>query len=371
MRLLTISLVNLRRRRLRSLLTVTGVAIAVGAFVALVGVAQGLERGWTQGLSNRGIHLLGMRKGAVEIMTSSIDQRWVEQAAQVPGVASAAGELFDLVSHHGGVVGVSGWPEDAFLWQAMSFLQGGQPHGRPQGVVLGQRLAERLGLRMGDQLPLADSQLEVVGIVRQANVFNDNVMILPLATMQKIQRKPGAVTVINLRLRSPGQPQAVREVLAGLAQALPEMSFYETKDAAEANHLVQLLGQLNWTLSLIALVMAVVFVANTLLMSVGESTRELGILCALGWPRRRIMAKVALEGLLLSSAGGLAGLALGAWGLNRLAALPRLAGLIDPALTAGFLAQVLVATIVMGSLGSFYPAWRAVRLNPVEALRHE
>ena len=365
------SLAGLRRRPLRSLLTMLGVAIAVGAFIALVGVAQGLERGWTQGLANRGIHLLGMRKGLVEIMTSTIDQQLVERAAQVPGVMAAAGELFDLISRPGGVVGVSGWPEGAFLWQAMSFIKGGQPMGNPRGVVLGQRLAERLGLGLGDGLPLQGSRLEVAGIVRQANVFNDNVMVMPLETMQELLRKPGVVTVINLRLAQPGHPQAVRRVLDDLARALPELSFYETKDAGEANHIIQLLGQLNWTLSLIALVMAVFFITNTLLMSVSESTREIGILCALGWRRWRIMAKVAMEGLLLSAAGGGGGLVLGIWGLRHLAALPRLAGLIDPALTLVFLAQVLAATIALGCLGSFYPAWRATRLNPVEALRHE
>ena len=241
----------------------------------------------------------------------------------------------------------------------------------PNGALLGQRLAERLGLGVGDSIPLLDAKVEVTGIFRQASVLNESAMILPLPLMQRLLGKEGKVTVINLRLLHPGDTLEVAAIQARLNELFPSLSFLETKDVAEANQMIGLLKKVNWSISIIALLMGVFFILNTLLMAVNERIREIGILAALGWRKMRIMAMVMFEGMLLAALGSAAGLLIGLAGLHRLAALKHLQGFIDPTVSFRFLLEVVLAATVLGILGSLYPAWRTSRLRAADALKQE
>ena len=94
---------------------------------------------------------------------------------------------------------------------------------------------------------------------------------------------------------------------------------------------------------------------NTMLMSVLERTREIGVLCSLGWRRRQVLGMILNESLVL----GLVGLT-GVWG-----------GALEPAYTTQMFVQAIVVAVVAGIVGGIYPAWRATRMRPVEALRYE
>jgi putative ABC transport system permease protein len=115
--------------------------------------------------------------------------------------------------------------------------------------------------------------------------------------------------------------------------------------------------------------MAAVAVANTLLMAVNERTFEIGVLAALGWSPRRILRLILIEGVLMSAAGGVIGIILGAGVMEMAARTKVAAGLIVPYLSGWSIAQALVFVFVAGPLGALYPAWRATRLLPAEALR--
>ena len=369
---LSISFRNLWRRPVRSCLTAAGVAVAVGTLIALVGTSQGVERAWSDSMAGKGIHMLGFRKNTVDILSGTINQAAVEQIGRIAGIKAAAGELADLVKLETGVIGISGWPADSFLWETVQIQKGRRPGTNdPNGALLGQRLAERLGLGVGDSLPLLDTKVEVIGVFRQASVLNESAMILPLSLMQKLMGKEGKVTVINLRLFHPNDTREAAAIQAHLNELLPGLSFLETKEVTEANQMIGLLKKMNWSISVIALLMGVFFILNTLLMSVNERIREIGILAALGWRKIRIMAMVMFEGMLLTALGSAVGLLIGIAGLHRLASLKHLQGFIDPTVSPRFMLEVALAATVLGILGSLYPAWRTSRLRTVDALKQE
>jgi putative ABC transport system permease protein len=112
-------------------------------------------------------------------------------------------------------------------------------------------------------------------------------------------------------------------------------------------------------------------VFNTMLMSVSERTREIGLLLALGWRRRTVMQLIFGEAVLLALAGGIVGIGLGLgliWGLEHLEVMR---GKIDAVVSLPFLLAALALSVVLGVGGSLYPALRAARLRPAQALRRE
>ncbi len=369
---LSIPFRNLRRRLVRSGLTALGVTVAVGTLVALVGMARGVERTWAQSMAERGIHTICLRKSAVDIMTSTIDQRLVEEIARVPGVKAAAPELADLVRLEPGVILVSGWSLNSFLWETLHLGQGRLPGPHdPTGAIMGQKLAERLQLQLGDSFTFLGSKVKILGISQQSSVLNESILVIPLPLMQKEMGKEGKVTLINLRLSRPDDVGEVEKLQVRLQELYPNLTFLETREAVDNNQIIGLLRKMNWGISIISLLMGLFFILNTMLMSVTERTREVGILCALGWSKARILVLVMLEGLLLAALGSALGLGVGLLGLRWLASLKQLQGIIDPAVSPGFLLEVFLAAVAVGVVGSFYPARRATRLRTVEALKYE
>ena len=150
---------------------------------------------------------------------------------------------------------------------------------------------------------------------------------------------------------------------------MPDAAFTATGDLAEQNVIVGLLDAIAWATSAIALFMGTVIVANTLMMAVAERTVEIGILSAIGWSRRRILGMILLEGLMLGAAGGLVGCVAGVAAAYWIATLPVIGGFLDPQVTPALVAEVFVAVVALSGLGGLYPAWRASRAQPAEALR--
>ena len=110
---------------------------------------------------------------------------------------------------------------------------------------------------------------------------------------------------------------------------------------------------------------------NTMLMSVLERTREIGVLRALGWRRWQVIGMILQEALALGIVGGVGGIVAGvgmAWGLTL---IPMIGGMLAPIYGPELFAQALAVALTTGVLGGIYPAWRATRMRPVEALRYE
>ena len=373
MRFVTIPLRNLSRRPVRSVLTALGVALAVAGFVVLTGFSRGMAHAWTTSLLERDVHLTAVPRGTVQILTASIDESLTGRVAAIEGVRDASAELADMVMLPSGQpVLVVGWPAGSFLWETLRLSAGRLPAAsRMDAAVLGGGLAGALRLAPGDSFQVLGAPLVVSAVFRPAGVINNNMLILPLPTLQRLLNRPGKVTVLDVRLAHPGDAQGLKAVQARLGAAFPGLIFTETRFVADSDDILRLIRAMAWGISLIALAMGFFTILNTLLMSVTERVREFGVLSAVGWSPSRVLAMVVLEGLALSVAGSAAGIVLGIGGLGWLAASPVLRGLVEPEIGARLLLQVSAVTLALGVIGSLYPAGRAVRVQPVNALKYE
>jgi putative ABC transport system permease protein len=373
MQLTNLAMWNLGRRPMRSLLTALGIAAAVGSLVAMVGLSRGLDRAWFNHFKARGANLIAAQKGAVEILTTNINDDVGDEIRRTQGVKEVAGELADLIALENKITTLAvGWSSDSYLWRTVQIISGRLPS-KDEGdaVLLGQSIVEALYKKLGDPLLVRDRTLKIVGIFRMSGVIGNNSLILPLPTMQAIVQRPGKVTVFHLQVNHPEDPAEISAVKARLQSRFTGLSFLETASAIESDIVLHLFRAVSWSISVMAIVIALVVMVNTLLMRVLEQTHEIGILSAVGWSTGRIVAMIVLEGLILAFAGGIIGLVMGVGGLYWLTSFPQVKGMLQVEITIRLLVEAFSGVIILGCIGSLYPAWRAARLNIVDALRYE
>lgn len=372
MRFAAIPARNLARRPARTILTTVGIAVAVGSLVALLSLANGFGNAWLASLNERQTHLVGVQKGIIEILTSTLSESALGRLRGIDGVANAQGSLLGLVpAEEDYTLLILGWADDDPQWKAVTYVDGKPPApGDDSGVVLGEVLAEALDKHVGDPITLLYRPFRIVGIARFGNAINNNMAIGRLPAMQGLLNRPASLSLIHVRLAHPEDAANVAAIRARLEQAVPEASFSLTGDLAEENQIVAVLDAIAWATSAIALFMGVVIVANTLLMGVAERIEEFGLLSALGWNSGRIVSMVLMEGLFLGAIGGAVGCLAGVGAAYWIAGLPVIGGFLEPQITPALLVRVLLAVVLLGGLGGLYPAWRASRVQPAEALRH-
>jgi putative ABC transport system permease protein len=370
-RFVTIPLRNLGQRPLRTVLTILGVAAAVGGFSILTGLGRGVEDAWNGSLVGQGTQLFAYRKGVLDLLAGTIDEHLAGEVRKVSGVESVAAELVDVLTLESGAsILVRGWEAESHLWRETSLLAGRLPAGGVlEEVVVGEALAESLGLGPGSEVQPFGTKLQVVGVVRMDGVLSNNSLIMSLVGLQELLDRGRKITVLHIRVergRDQNQLEVARSRLGGL---FPQFAFVAAQTAAQQNEMYRFAHSMAWAVSLVGLAMGLLLVVNTLLVAVLERTREIGVLAAVGWSRRRILALVLLESLLLSAAGGLVGMTLGHFGLKLLVLHPKLRGIVAVVPSLSAFGQQFLVIVLLGIGAGFLPAWRALELNPVDALR--
>ncbi|MFW6135592.1 MAG: ABC transporter permease [Chloroflexota bacterium] len=193
-------------------------------------------------------------------------------------------------------------------------------------------------------------------------------VVIGLREAQSLTGKPRQVMYYAIQPHDPGEAERVK---AKLEAAFPDVDVSLTSEIAQSMRDFQVLEEMVTQISLLAFFIGGLGMLNTMLMSVLERTREIGVLRALGWRKRQVLGMILRESLVLGAVGGICGILLGL-GLGGLTTLAQgIWGSIEPAYTPHIFVQAVVVALVAGVLGGLYPAWRATRMRPVEALRYE
>lgn len=374
MHFVSLVLANILGRPARSLLTISGVAVAVGAVVSLVGIARGFQESLVELYDERGIDLIVLQAGKVQQTSSVLAEELGERIAGLPNVKAVAGTLADVVSMPGqDLVGVplQGWPSDSILFDQLNVVQGRRFMSTDQKkILLGEGLAEILGKRSGDPVTLLGEEFQVVGVFKSFNVFENGSVVMPLKALQALMLREDEVTMYAV-IAEDRSREALLELAAGITALEKGISANLTREFVESTGEMRMTRSVAWMTSTIALVIGSIGMLNTMLMAVFERTREIAMLRAIGWRKSHIISMILQESVLLSLAGAVVG-ALGAigltWGLSQLPASGRL---VSGDVSLPVVGQGFAIALFVGLLGGLYPAVRAARLLPVEGLRHD
>ncbi|HVU87658.1 MAG TPA: ABC transporter permease [Pirellulales bacterium] len=374
MRLISLVYKNIARRRIRSALTVTGMAVAVAAVVALVGIADGFKRSFLDMYQAHGVDVVVVRGRSADRMTSELDQGIGAKIATIPHVTAVEPVLLDVVSlEELGPVGVvvQGLEPTGALDRGRT-LSAGTGFGPEDKKValLGRILAANLGKSVGDEIEIYENErFRIVGIYDGGNIFENGAMIVPLVELQRMLDQSHQVTAFNVRVDRASGADAVPDVVQAINGLGVGVSAMATENYVATDSKIQIASAMAWSISAIALVIGAVGMLNTMIVSVFERTSEIGILRAIGWRRGRIVRMIILEAGLLSIAGGVIGTLLALGMTQLLSRAPTTAGLVSGYVAPGVIVQGLCIAVLIGILGAIYPAIRAAQLLPTVALR--
>jgi putative ABC transport system permease protein len=382
------------RRPLRSGLTVAGTGVGIGALVTLLGLAGGLATSWQRLYAERSVDLVVLNARDADFLQSRVPEAVLEGLLALPEVLDADGSLVDLTSYDGVTnTFISGRRQGGFLLEGLRIVEGrplgplpealfaGPPdaadpedpsrppaprHPAEREILIGTAFAAGSRKGVGDIVLIEDEPFRVAGVYRAPSLLEGGGGVVHLRALQRFELREGELTSIEIRLRDESGHAAVS---AWLAEHHPGLAAQRPAEMLQESFGLELVQAMAWLVSVLALGVGLVGTSNTMLMSVLEQRRQFGILRALGWKRRRILALVAGETLVLSSLAYGAGCLLGAAATGALARMPAFRNILEPRLDLSVLGLALACTAVLTVGAALVPAWRATRIAPLEAMR--
>jgi putative ABC transport system permease protein len=368
----TLAASNLFRRPVRTLLSILGVGVGIGALVAFVSLAKGFREQFARMVDSTGAELVVQQRGAIAPEHSSITEEDLARMRATPGVAEVCASTFTVLLRGALPFVIQGRDAGSrILRMKYRILEGTTlTPGRDDELLVGKAMALLHNLPVGGTVTLGERTFRVVGRF-------EPVVPIPLennsaiTTLEAIRRLTPGDTRVHLAFLYLADPREAGAVRRAVEAALPGLEATPTSEFLD-----KFGGQLDmaeyfaWAISSLALAVAAIVVALVMLTNVNERTREIGTLRALGWSRGAVVGLILREGVLLCLLGALAGAALGVAGAEAFARGWR-HGWFYVHFTPAIFAEAFGVAVGLGLVGAFYPAWRATGMTPVEALRYE
>jgi putative ABC transport system permease protein len=371
MTFLSFVLRNIARQRTRTILTVVGIAVGITTVVALGAVAGGLREMAGAMLRTGGSDFVVAQKGSADLSFSTLSQREWDAVAARPDVERATGMLINISRVGSNPYFVLFGIEPDQLAQAPPKVAAGGllVAGRDDDVILGSRAAADLDAGVGDPVDLLGERFTVVGTYETGTRFFDSGAYLPLPTLQRLAQREGLVTALFVKAREGADPDEVAAAIEAGSDTLTTVSSVD--EYGKVDQGIEAMEAANLAISLLAVLIGAIGVTNTMIMSVFERTREIGVLRAIGWRGSRIMRMIVGESLILCLVAAVVGIVLGVLVTRAVMLVPAISAFLEPRYPVDLFLRAFLVGVGVGIVGALYPAARAVRLSPMEALRHE
>ncbi len=400
--LIKVAGVSIMKNKMRTLLTMLGIIIGVGAVIVMVAIGAGAQGQIERQIQNLGTNMLvvtseSTAQGGVSLGAQSIARLTVEDAEAIQAQGFLLAAVSPVIQTFTQVVGGTGNWRTPMLgvdydyqiirdWDVIqgAFFDADDVRSIRREVVLGYTVAENLfpnGDAVDQQLRLRDVPVTVIGVLEPKGqtaegLDQDDVILAPYTTVQNRMAGRQFVSQILASTYSPEDVPAaqveIQQILRdthGLTGNVPDdFAVRDQSELAEAaQSTTKVMTMLLAAIASISLLVGGIGIMNIMLVSVTERTREIGLRLALGAHDSDVMVQFLVESVVMSLIGGLTGVAIGYAGSRAIATATGWSTVVS-------LPTVLLALGFAGAVGiffGFYPAQRAAALDPIEALRYE
>lgn len=384
MRLNDIALNNLRRRKIKSVFLIMGLVFGVATIVTLLSITSAMKNDMGKKLEGVGSKIIikpksdsvaftygpiviasGVAFDVKELTNKSLET--VKKQKQINIVSAKILDAVKIDNKEAMVVGVD-FNQELKLKNYWD-IQGAVP-AKADEVLVGAKVAKIRNFKVGSRFEVKGQTFTVAGIIDTTANEEDGLIFLDLKKSQQLFDKTGTLTFIEANVAgTKNAGQKVDEVVQALRSQLPEAEVTAVKEAVDARkQLVDRFTNFTVVISIIVVFIGSLIVMSTMLSSVNERTREIGIFRAIGFRKSHIMKIILFEAGVVSFIGTITGYLIGL-----LAAMNGAVFVTKMALNISWnpllMISVIVFGVLIGLLSSLYPAIKASRLDPVEALR--
>jgi putative ABC transport system permease protein len=377
---------NLFRRKGRFIFTLLGISIGMASFVALLSLGGSMRGEVTKQANMLGANLIITPKNwcaydQISILTGeslpeSLQYDILEKVADIDGITAIPYLTQKTAVKNNPVLVVGIHPQETLNFKEWKIAQGEYFSSNDERViVIGSSIANSFDLNVGDTLTVRGEKFTVKGILEQTGSNDDTAMYLPLYVVQEIYEVGEYISYIEVKVDNMARMDSYIAAIVDVANVAV------TSDEQLLSTVLSMLGSVNVTLQAIAgvsLIAAAFGIINTMITAIYERRREIGILRSIGAKQSTIFKVFLVESGIYGLLGGILGVILGFVASS--IASPMLAESGFSALMKGATPQAsfdisIVVTAVMFSVvisvvSGIYPAWKAAKLTPVEAIAH-
>jgi putative ABC transport system permease protein len=372
--MLDLALKDLKEHKVRTILTALGIFIAITAIVSLGSISAGVN----ELIASSGIigsdYIFVMKSFDLSEMigpggTYQIDDIETDTLEGLRSVSGAERVVPIIVRQFGGFFEVDGIDMDdvdMFGAENLEFKEGGWPENEDKGAALGFLPASMLDLTVGDYITLNKKEVEVMGIFEEGSGAYDLVILMPYDYADEVYEAEGGATQIIIE---PQDVLLVQEIKQTIEDEFDDLDAMTMEDALSmVEEVTGTLNIMTFGIGFVASLVAAIGIIITMYTSVLERRRQIGIMKAVGALRRTILTQVLQEGLLLSVISSLLAVGISFFFvdvLNNVLLGGINLAIITPVLAIGAVAYGVLLTVI----SSIYPAWIAVKTDPIEAIR--
>ncbi len=359
-------------------MSIIGIAIGITTIVALGLITTGMEDSVQTSLNDVGAEITVSNSSSVSTNTGLIDSSIVEEMKNRTGVIDAAGGLTvtemnmdrlksrdsDSSSLATTVVGLA---PDKLYMMGINDVDGKIYENGTRDAIVGAEYAEVNNVSIGDDITLQGKEFNVTGIFETGSPFVDSGIYVPLDTLQDITDNDG-VSRILVKTGEDVNDSAISDKIEEDYENFTTLTSEEISSIAD--DVLGILDTATLAVSALAIIVGGIGIINTMVMAVYERTKEIGVLKSVGWKSRKILTMILGETLVLTTLSGIVG---SIFGILIPEVGLRLFNVTDFAL--GYSPKTFILafgiTIIVGIIGGIYPAYKASKLAPTEALRYE
>ena len=395
---LKLSLRSISQRKWRSFLTILGIAIGITAIISLVSIGEGLKYSINQQIEKFGANKIivmpfsSFGRGPRSIGTK-FSEKDVDKIEKVKGIDVVSPFLvktlevsFKKNTNLAMVVGLEPEKAEKIFKDVQGYeLYSGRFLKRNDkfNVVLGYSVAKKMfegEIKVGDKIIISGKKFKVVGILNEVgNQYDDNSVMMPIETLRELTQSYDEITMIMVGAKKTFNVEKVAKDIEDVLSKKHDkgtFSVLTTRQLAERITIIAtMLSIFLGGIAAISLIVAGIGIANTMLMSVMERTREIGIMKAIGATNSDVLKIFLIESIVLSLVGGFVGTILGVLASSSLERVSTGFVMMTTTLKTHVDIKLILFSLafsgLVGIIFGLWPAYKAAKLDPVEALRYE